>query len=64
MIVKYLRLAIVLLTGLQLAGCYTDLGPVEVGTRAKLPVGSRGGVALAAWRKNKDHRLRRGVAHG
>ena len=32
MIVKYLRLAIVLLTGLQLAGCYTDYGPVEVGT--------------------------------
>ena len=32
MIAKYLRLAIVLLAGLQLAGCYTDLGPVEVGT--------------------------------
>ena len=31
MIVKCLRLAIVLLTGLQLAGCYTDFGPVEVG---------------------------------
>ena len=30
MIVKYLRLAIVLLAGLQLAGCYTDYGPVEV----------------------------------
>lgn len=29
MIVKCLRLAIVLLTGLQLAGCYTDFGPVE-----------------------------------
>src|ERR1700733_413941 len=29
MIVKCLRLAIVLLTGLQLAGCYTDYGPVE-----------------------------------
>jgi polysaccharide export outer membrane protein len=34
MIVKYLRLAIVLLTGLQLAGCYTDYGPVEVGRGA------------------------------
>jgi protein involved in polysaccharide export with SLBB domain len=33
MIVKYLRLAIVLMTGLQLAGCYTDYGPVEVETR-------------------------------
>jgi protein involved in polysaccharide export with SLBB domain len=31
MIVKCLRLAIVMLTGLQLAGCYTDFGPVEVG---------------------------------
>ena len=30
MIVKSLRIAIVLLTGLQLAGCYTDYGPVEV----------------------------------
>jgi len=30
MIVKYLRIAIVLLAGLQLAGCYTDYGPVEV----------------------------------
>jgi protein involved in polysaccharide export with SLBB domain len=32
MSVKYLRLAFALLTGLQLAGCYTDFGPVEVGT--------------------------------
>ena len=32
MIAKYLRLAIVLLTGLQVSGCYTDYGPVEVGT--------------------------------
>jgi protein involved in polysaccharide export with SLBB domain len=31
MTAKYLRLAIALLTGLQLAGCYTDFGPVEVG---------------------------------
>ena len=30
MIVKYLRLAIVLPIALQLAGCYTDYGPVEV----------------------------------
>lgn len=29
---KCLRLAFALLTGLQLAGCYTDFGPVEVGT--------------------------------
>jgi protein involved in polysaccharide export with SLBB domain len=40
MIVKHLRLAIVLLTGLQLAGCYTDYGPVEVETR---PVSLAGG---------------------
>jgi protein involved in polysaccharide export with SLBB domain len=33
MIVRYLRLAIVLLTGFQLAGCYTDYGPVELGAR-------------------------------
>ena len=32
MIVRCLRLAIVLLAGFQLAGCYTDYGPVEVGT--------------------------------
>jgi protein involved in polysaccharide export with SLBB domain len=32
MIVKCLRLALVFLAGLQLAGCYTDFGPVEVGT--------------------------------
>jgi protein involved in polysaccharide export with SLBB domain len=31
MIVKYLRLAIALAAGLQLAGCYADFGPVEVG---------------------------------
>jgi protein involved in polysaccharide export with SLBB domain len=31
MIVRYFRLAIVLLVGLQVAGCYTDYGPVEVG---------------------------------
>lgn len=28
---RYLRLVVVLVTGLQLAGCYTDFGPVEVG---------------------------------
>jgi protein involved in polysaccharide export with SLBB domain len=32
MTVKHLRLAIALLTGLLLAGCYTDFGPVDVGT--------------------------------
>jgi len=34
MAARYMRLAIVLLAALQLAGCYTDLGPVEVGTGA------------------------------
>jgi protein involved in polysaccharide export with SLBB domain len=33
MIAKYLRLAIILLTGLQVAGCSADYGPVEVETR-------------------------------
>ena len=33
MIARYLKLAIVALTGLQLAGCYTEYGPVEVETR-------------------------------
>src|SRR6267154_3280773 len=33
MMAKRLRLAILLLTGLQVAGCYTDYGPVEVVTR-------------------------------
>jgi protein involved in polysaccharide export with SLBB domain len=32
MIVKCLRLAVALLAGFQLAGCYTDFGPVEIGT--------------------------------
>jgi protein involved in polysaccharide export with SLBB domain len=43
MIVRYLRLAMVLLTGLQLAGCYTDYGPVELETRPVSPSGA--GVA-------------------
>src|SRR6202795_3023878 len=46
MIVRYLKLAIVLLTGLQLAGCYTDYGPVEVETR---PVSLSSGAGLAAF---------------
>lgn len=43
MTVRFLRLAIALLTGLQLAGCYTDFGPVEVGTGA----GSLSGASVA-----------------
>lgn len=39
MTAKLLRLAIALLTGLQLAGCYTDFGPVEVGTSTGSPSG-------------------------
>src|ERR1700730_16101168 len=46
MIVRYLKLAIVLLTGLQRAGCYTDYGPVEVETR---PVSLSSGAGLAAF---------------
>ena len=41
MIVKYLRLAVVLLTGLQLAGCYTDYGPVEA-ERAPISISGAG----------------------
>jgi protein involved in polysaccharide export with SLBB domain len=33
MMARYLKLAIVVLAGLQLAGCYTDYGPIEVETR-------------------------------
>jgi hypothetical protein len=44
MSVKYLRLAIALITGLQLAGCYTDYGPVEVGTG----LGSLSGAGVAS----------------
>ena len=43
MIVKYMRLAIILFAGFQLAGCYTDYGPVEVETRPVSPSGA--GVA-------------------
>jgi protein involved in polysaccharide export with SLBB domain len=32
MIAKYVRLALILLSGLQLAGCYADYGPIEVDT--------------------------------
>ncbi len=43
MIGRYVRLTIVLLAGLQLAGCYTDYGPVELEVR---PVSlATGGVA-------------------
>ena len=34
MIAKYVRLAIVLLTGMQVAACYTDYGPVELEARS------------------------------
>jgi protein involved in polysaccharide export with SLBB domain len=40
MIVKYFRVAIILLAGLQLAGCYTEYGPVEVETRPVSPSGA------------------------
>jgi len=40
MVSKYLRLASVLLFGLQLAGCYTDYGPVEVNTNPISPAGA------------------------
>jgi len=41
--IRYLKLAIILVAGLQLAGCYTDYGPIEVETR---PVSASGaGVA-------------------
>jgi protein involved in polysaccharide export with SLBB domain len=45
MIVKYLRLVIVLLTGLQLAGCYTDYGPVEA-ERAPVSLSGAGVASL------------------
>jgi protein involved in polysaccharide export with SLBB domain len=41
--IVYLRLGIVLLTGLTVAGCYTDYGPVELGARPTSLSGS--GVA-------------------
>ena len=40
MISKYLRLTILLFLGLQLAGCYTDYGPVEVVTQPISPTGA------------------------
>jgi len=44
MTAKYLRLVIALLMGAQLAGCYTDFGPVEVGTGT----GSLSGASVAS----------------
>jgi|SRR5579863_5151068 len=46
MAVKLVRLAIALLTGLQVAGCYTDFGPVEVGTGAG--AGTLSGASVAS----------------
>ena len=43
MTIKYLRLVVALVAGLQLAACYTDYGPVEVGTG----VGPLSGANLA-----------------
>ena len=37
---KYLKMVGVLLLGLQLAGCYTDYGPVEVVTKPISPAGA------------------------
>jgi protein involved in polysaccharide export with SLBB domain len=45
MIVKCLKFAVVLLTGLQLAGCYTDYGPVEV-ERAPVSLSGTGVASL------------------
>jgi len=44
MTTRYLRLAIAVLAGLQLAGCYTDFGPVQVGTGT----GSLSGAGVAS----------------
>ncbi len=44
MTIRYLRLAIALLAGLQLTGCYTDFGPVEVGAGT----GSLSGAGVAS----------------
>ncbi len=44
MTTRCLRLALALLAGLQLAGCYTDFGPVEVGAGT----GSLSGANLAS----------------
>ena len=44
MTAKYVRLAIALLGGLQLAGCYTDFGPVEIGAGT----GSLSGASVAS----------------
>ena len=41
MMARYLRLAIAVLAGLQLAGCYTDYGPIEV-ERRPVPLSGAG----------------------
>lgn len=50
MIIKYLRVALVVTFGLQLAGCYADYGPVEVETR---PV-SLSGMGVASYLQSGD----------
>lgn len=44
MMARYLKLAIAVLAGLQLAGCYTDYGPIEV-ERRPVSVAGAGSVA-------------------
>src|ERR1700730_11042635 len=53
MIIKYVRLAIVLLTGLQLAGCYTDYGPIELEARPASLSGAGVATLLPSGDRNK-----------
>lgn len=53
MIAKGLKLASILLLGLQLAGCYTDYGPVEVVTTPISPSGAGLAAALQAGERIK-----------
>lgn len=50
---KYMRLAIALLAGLQLAGCYTDYGPIEIEARPVSPLGAAVATRLQSGDKIK-----------
>ena len=56
---KYLKMATVLLLGLQLAGCYTDYGPVEVETTPISPSGAGVAAVLKPAKRSRSRSMAR-----
>jgi protein involved in polysaccharide export with SLBB domain len=53
MMARYSKLAVIVLTALQLAGCYTDYGPIEVQTRPVVLSGAAVATHLRAGERIK-----------